>query len=316
MAYRISEPVFTTVIDDPVNFRPEPGSLYLSGLSAEDRSSHVDLWKSSAREVAFSNIVETSAFTCRVERDGAGAVDVQLRSSASVQQITEVDARSAVYLDITGLSHRVWAPILRALRRSRRRAFGVYVEPRDYRRSTAPTELGLFDLSERIDGIAPLPGFASLVSDDLASRLVVLLGFEGARLRYALEAANPNYGDVYPVVGAPGFRPDYPFTTLLGNKSQLLDTGARHNIRFAAANCPFSVYRILEEISFGSITRAIKIAMIGTKPHAFGAVLYWIDNQERTELVYDHPVRKRERTSGSSRLCLYDLSLLEMSTPI
>jgi hypothetical protein len=37
-------------------------------------------------------------------------------------------------------------------------------------------------------------------------------------------------------------------------------------------------------------------------------VLFALSAEDRVELIYDHPIRKAGRTTGSARLCLYDLS--------
>ena len=187
----------------------------------------------------------------------------------------------------------------------------VYVEPGDYRFSETPTESTIFDLSERVQGIEPLPGFASFVSSGLGATLFVpLLGFEGARFAYTLEAVQPRREDIVPIVGVPGFRAEYPFYAYSGNRLKLAETRAWQNVRFAAANCPFSVYYVLEEIAAHRTHGKMIVAPIGTKPHALGAILYYLDHPESTEILYDHPVRKERRTEGTSRVCVYDLSLL------
>jgi hypothetical protein len=54
----------------------------------------------------------------------------------------------------------------------------------------------------------------------------------------------------------------------------------------------------------------LKIATIGTKPHALGAVLFSLLSPRSIELVYDHPIRKASRTEGSARVLLYEVSAL------
>jgi hypothetical protein len=58
----------------------------------------------------------------------------------------------------------------------------------------------------------------------------------------------------------------------------------------------------------------LQIAPIGTKPHALGAVLFCLSRPRSVELVYDHPIRKLGRTTGASRLLVYDVSSLGIST--
>ena len=49
----------------------------------------------------------------------------------------------------------------------------------------------------------------------------------------------------------------------------------------------------------------MNIAMVGTKPHALGAVVFALDNEESTELIFDHPVKKPGRSSGVGTMHIY-----------
>jgi hypothetical protein len=186
----------------------------------------------------------------------------------------------------------------------------VYVEPGDYKPSAIPTEGTIFDLSERIRGISPLAGFISL-SEPREEEVcfVPMLGFEGARFAHLLECVQPLGEKVVPIIGVPGFRPEYPFHAYLGNRHALSESQSWRKIRFAAANCPFSVFYLLRGIHNEYKGHTLKLAPIGTKPHGLGAVLYAISENRvgPVELVYDHPVRKRGRTRGIDRLLAYDV---------
>ena len=236
---------------------------------------------------------------------------IALRSRREMSEFLDSWPCESVYLDIAGLPHHVWAPILRCIRSREDASYCIYVEPGDYQFSAAPTENTIFDLSERIQGIAPLPGFASFFSTKHdESVFVPLLGFEGTRFAHTLEAVQPKRENIFPVVGVPGFRPEYPFYTYVGNKLKLIETRSWQNVRFAAANCPFSLYNLLVELSEVNPSRRMVIAPIGTKPHALGAILYHLDHANSTEILYDHPVRRKKRTAGTARVCVYDLSRL------
>ena len=307
---RINEPVFTSILDGVSELRPIPGSLYITGVSVEERSSHTESWEAGCQDVTFARLVDENSSEVTLSIEGRERV-VRLRGETSVSNFLEEEQGGTVYLDITGLPHRVWAPLLRCIRDRREKAFCVYVEPGDYRYSPAPTEVAIFDLSESIEGIEPLPGFVSLsVGNDNVPLFIPLLGFEGPRFAFMLEAVQPKREDIFPIIGVPGFRPEYPFHTYAGNRMQLQETRSWINVRFAAANCPFSLYHVLDELSQANPSRRMVIAPIGTKPHALGAVLYYLDHSTTTELLYDHPVRKARRTSGTSRVCVYDLSFL------
>src|SRR5581483_9450631 len=218
---------------------------------------------------------------------------------------------AALYLDITGLGHHVWAPILRVAMAQDRVVRAVYVEPDQYRRASRQREGEIYDLSEGIAGIQPIPGFASLVEEEEEDSIFVpLLGFEGARFAYVRENVQPEEGKTIPIVGVPGFRPEYPFSTYYGNQIPLVETRSWLDVRYAIANCPFSLYYALEDIARDYAGNRLQIAPIGTKPHALGAVLFVLFGSSRAELVYDHPVRSAGRTIGSDHLLVYHVSSL------
>jgi len=310
MPNRLEKPVFTRLFGGLEKVPFEPDSLLIRGDSAEDRSQYPVGWDAGAAGVTTLDIVKEDPSTIVAEIAGR-RVEVQLRSARAIVDLLTAKRVDIYYLDITGLPHHVWAPILRGLRTLGTPCSVLYAEPVDYRRSLTPTEATIFDLSERIRGIAPIPGFASLASaEDDDALFVPLLGFEGARLAFVLEAVQPKNDSICPIVGVPGFRAEYPFYTYLGNSAPLKESGAWSNVRFARADCPFSLYQVLSEFSDRRPGRKIAIAPIGTKPHALGAVLYCLDYPDTTELVYDHPVRKATRTAGTWRICVYDLRLL------
>lgn len=311
----MNDPIFTSIYSDITELNPPPGSLYITGTSVEDRSRHTSRWETNCSGVIFARLTAERSYRA-VITIGLDTVELRLRSLSDILCFLGDYRSSSVYLDITGLEHRVWAPLLRGIRTNAAPAFCVYVEPGDYRFSSSPTEATIFDLSESIQGIEPLPGFASLTSAmDEDVLFVPILGFEGARFAHMLEAVQPDRERVYPVIGVPGFRPEYPFYSYLGNRLPLQENRAWQNVRYAAANCPFSLYQVLSELEATNPRRSLKIALIGTKPHALGALLYYLDHSSTTEILYDHPIRKARRTVGTSRACVYDLSLLPAIRP-
>lgn len=304
-----NRPLPTRIADRARDFRPEPGSVYVFGRSIEDRSAHVDEWRGSSPDVELVVLDEFGPSEFSYGR-GSGRARVGLRSLDQLTKFWTSLASATRYLDITGLPHHVWAPLLRAGLEAGGLLRAVYAEPIEYRFQSAPRPEEIFDLSERIEGVSPIPGFASLTDerDESASVFVPLLGFEGARFQYLLEEVQPPGEKVVPIIGVPGFRPEYPFYTYQGNRLALWESGAWRNVRFAIANCPFSLFYALEDISRDYSGDRLKVAPIGTKPHALGAVLFVISSAEPVELVYDHPIRKAKRTEGSARILVYDVS--------
>ena len=277
--------------------------------SPEERSAHSRAWEARAQDVRFGRLEsDDRAFPTFVDEEEE--LRVPLRSTRGLRDFWGRYSGRHAYLDITGPGHHIWAPLLRAAGRSLPDVRVVYVEPTDYTQSSTPTEGEIFDLSERISGIAPIPGFASLArGDDDDFDLVVLLGFGGTRLAYLLENVQPLGGRVIPIVGVPGFRAEYPFYTYHGNKAPLRESRAWSSVRYAGANCPFRLFSALEGLA-RQLPGRMKIAPIGTKPHSLAAVLYAIVEEASVELVYDHPIRTARRTVGAARALVYHVSPL------
>jgi hypothetical protein len=303
------EPILTDTYGIAEDFLPSANSIYIYAQNTEQRSNHLARWRASTLNVLFYEIDrETQSEFHIVGNDQT----FLLRSAASLAQLWKgLAPQTRIYIDITGLTHPVWAALLKSATYANLEVLAVYVEPGRYARSTAPVEGQIYDLSSRISGIAPLPGFAVLsqrVSGDFV--FIPLLGFEGTRLRHLIEQVQPGYDRIYPVIGSPGFKPWYVFETYLGNKSALIETVAWQAVRYAPANCPFTCYYLLEEIAQLNPSSAMKIALVGTKPHALGAVIFALATRSKTELIYDHPIRKPGRTEGADRLHVYHVSSL------
>lgn len=301
------KPIFSETYPSVTSFLPDNDSCYIHGESVEERSAHVANWRHNAPGTRYYNIISQDQYSFTVEVLG-NVTSYALRSTRQLSEFIGGLPHRKIYLDITGLSHNTWAPLLKHLLNTHHDLKVVYVEPFDYRPSLAPTEGEIFDLSEKIEGIAPIPGFISLAgADDDNHCFVPLIGFEGARFSHMLEQVQPPGDKIVPVIGVPGFKPEYPYNTYLGNKIALLSSQSYRQVRFATANCPFSAYYVLEEIGNEYAGARIKVAPIGTKPHALGAILFAL-RWSSVEIIYDHPIRKPKRTEGSANLHVYYVS--------
>lgn len=212
-----------------------------------------------------------------------------------------------VAIDLTSLEHRIWAPLIKALLASATEVVALYAEPDDYQRSD-DLPGSIYDLSTS-RGIEPLPGFARLTRrPGDAGHFAPLLGFEGARLGHILDQEEVDVAQTSPILGSPGFRLEYPTLTYLANRDYLEQGRMDRRVEFARASCPFEAFRAIERIHADAGHCYLRLAPIGTKPHALGAVLYAIRNGSSVEIVYDHPIRSRGRTRGSRGVYLYEVS--------
>lgn len=285
------------------DFTPACGT-YLFQLSVEERSAHVEGLKLRASQLNFVQFT-TVADDFIATFDGRSFSSRRSREVSAF--LSSLDSQP-IYIDITGMSHEIWAPLTRSALEAGIDVRAVYVEPRSYARSAAPRRGDIFDLSERIQGVSPLPTFANIAELDGEGCFVAFLGFEGARFSFMVNEMEPTSERVYPVIGVPGFRPEYPFHSVLGNAIPLTQTRSFHRLRFARSNCPFSAYFTLEEISSRHTSGTMQVALVGTKPHALGAVIFAVRHPLRVELLYDYVIRKPARSEGTEQCFVYDLS--------
>ncbi|MDQ2184816.1 hypothetical protein RBI13_06385 [Alcaligenaceae bacterium A4P071] len=239
-------------------------------------------------------------------------------SNQTVHEITLTDEQGLlsitdsvqVLIDVTSLPHHIWAPLFQAYLRAGKAIRILYAEPDGYKSHPSPASANLFDLSASFGGISPLPGFAKLTGPDEGddSLFVAFLGFEGNRAERIINQLEPA-PRVIPVIGAPGFQINYPAITVACNRSFLSEFDCNADIRLAKASCPFEAFETLASIHRDFPNHYLYIAPIGTRPHAVGALKYAIDNIDHCEVLYDHPVRQSNRTSGRGLIHVFDFSL-------
>lgn len=303
------EPILSDTYAHVTDFIPLAHSIYIYGEGVEDRAAHVSRLRISSPTLTFYRVERESQNNFFITEKNCLYL---LRSNNSLASIWDgIASGTHIYIDMTGLTHPVWAAILRSAVNAKLNVLFVYVEPDKYVRSNAPVEGQIFDLSTRTSGISPLAGFAVLSAKTAEEFIFVpLLGFEGTRLRFMIEQVQPGYDQIFPVIGSPGYKPWYVFESYLGNRSALEETSSWQSVRYAAGNCPFSCYYLLLDLHKSNPEAIIKIALIGIKPHALGAVLFSLASGCPTELIYDHPTRKRGRTDGTERLLVYHVSAM------
>jgi len=238
----------------------------------------------------------------------ASKLKCTLRNTESVQEFLYANKSPIVYFDVTGLNNRISASLLKAAlnQPADQRLTDIrilYSEPETYKIERFKTE-GIFnDLSEQISGIEPFPGFATIIPDDIGNSVfVVLLGFEGGRFTHIIESTQPQGDTIIPIIGVPGFRIEYPYVAYWGNRRPIKETDSWRRINFVAANSIVDIYLFLSSLAKKYPTKKIKVAPIGTKPHAIGAILFAIKYFNRVELIYDNPIRKKERTDGVGKI--------------
>jgi len=231
-----------------------------------------------------------------------------LRSQAALDSLVG-SLSSPLYLDITGLPVSAWAPLVPRILESGVLFRVIYTEPGHYARSEVPTPGKLFDLSEHIGGVSPIPSFASIQRLDRGGVILIpILGFEGARLEFILSHEELPSDRIFPILGAPGFRLEYPHYALLGNKMALLQEDLSQHLTLVKASSPFDLFDALRRIELHNQGARLRIAPLGTKPHALGAVLFASARRPNVELLYDNAIPRPGASSGSSKVWTYLIS--------
>lgn len=290
-----------------------PGSTYIyADHGVEDRARMGEAWhaKQKGRGARAIRVVAESRESVSLKKSDADAVlTLSLYDQVAIQGFLS-SLGGSLCIDITAMNFGTWAALLRAALQAELSLEMLYVEPKEYVRTSSPIGHLKYNLSDRTEGIAPLPGFVRLTATPDADQviLVPLLGFEGARLARVLEDVQAAPGSTYPVVGLPGFKPKYPFDSLEANLKYLDENRSTAQIRYARANCPFGLYYLLAQTARHFPDLPIQVAAIGTRPHSLGAALFAIKHPNRVSILYDHPVRSPQRTAGLGRLCVYDVS--------
>lgn len=221
-----------------------------------------------------------------------------LKSDKALTSLFSRYGKGRLYLEVSGMSNRLAAPLLKRAISLNMEVHVIYAEPSVYDPDVFKQN-GLFENHpKQYDGIKPLPGLASIVDDDETFLFVALLGFEGGRFAYILDVVQPMDDRVLPVIGVPGYRIEYPFVTFWGNQSALLRPNAKENIRYAVAYSTVDAYLLLKRIFEENHERRMMIAPIGTKPHCIAAILFAIKHYKNVEVVYDNPIHTVKLTKG------------------
>ena len=286
----------------------ESKTLYFYAHDPEERSKYcASSLKTNNDQVAFIELTLT-------EQDQALVVGrnelIPLVSKKTVIEFVRKFAPTVVYIEVTGMSCRLIAPMLRYMIEEGLEVRIIYTEPLLYKLHEFKNVGVNKDLSEAVAGINPLPGFVTLANYRKEPLFVAMLGFEGGRLHYLISNNQPSYDKIRPIIGAPGYRMDYPFEAYWGNRYSLENTRAWEHVTFAEANSIVDAYLALKKISYDNRDPQMVVAPIGTKPHVIGAILYAIKNPTKVELLYDNPRRSVHRTDGIGKTLVCNVTKL------
>ena len=177
----VSDVLLTDVVDPPDAFCPDEHSTYIFGRSGDHRDVHHGLWSKAASHVHILEVAQPDVRSADITIVSQAGRRVSLRSLTALASLWQERNAATLYIDITALPNSAWAPLLRAALATHRNVQVVYAEAIEYNFTTAPTEGQLLDLSQRISGIRPIIGFASLATP--RARTSFLLHCSAAKVR-------------------------------------------------------------------------------------------------------------------------------------
>ena len=174
--------LYTTIWTDLSIVNLEENSLYLYAHDPEERSRYCanELQKHNSN-ISFVELNLNDQDQASIMGSGDS---FSLSSKRAVIGFIQKFNPTTIYLEVTGMSCRLIAPILRYVIEAKMQIKVIYSEPSQYRLPEFKKVGVNKDLSETVDGINPLPGFVTLVHSRKEPIFVVMLGFEGGRFNY------------------------------------------------------------------------------------------------------------------------------------
>lgn len=188
----------------------------------------------------------------------------------------------------------------------------LYIEPQNYSHSQR-IEFGderKFELSNRYIGYKGIPGY--LLSIESGDSVAFCCGYEPERIMNAFEDESISGNSSNLIFGMPPFNAGWDMNAY-ENHMNFIESQSIRNIYYCGATNPLSVIKRLDEM-YAAIGEDEKlfVAPLGTKPMSLGACLFIVANgdREKVAILFDHPIKKKGRSSHIGKWHLYNINLL------
>lgn len=222
-----------------------------------------------------------------------------------------INSSSHVVIESTSIGFAELLLLIQSLNDIGCKAFDVlYLEPMNYaKRSIEFVERHSFNLSTEVEGFKAIPGHA--LAFDYRDKVAVLCGYESDRLGRAFEELDLLGKNCQLFFGMPPYTVGWDKNTY-ANYLPLIEN---HNISkefyYTGASNPLAVYEHLEKIYLGlDHNQKLFIMPMGPKPMSLGACIFKVSkNVDNLSIIYDHPVKKKNRSTQISHWNLYRVQL-------
>lgn len=185
----------------------------------------------------------------------------------------------------------------------------LYIEPGSYTKMNDGAINGReFNLSSEIMGYKGIPYLSKPLDIENPNNVVFFLGFEGYRLRLALEELNINPHECSLVFGLPSFKPGWEINAFANNIRSINDHDLGGRVLFCGADNPASVLLELQNMrEILGDEHLITVAPIGSKPHSIGALAFCAKDKNAS-VLYDHPIKSSDRSYSVGAIHLFKIS--------
>ncbi|MFI8609703.1 hypothetical protein ACIGFL_15455 [Pseudomonas sp. NPDC077649] len=217
----------------------------------------------------------------------------------------KIFAGRKIVIDATSFDVAELAILCTALNDSDLKNFDViYAEPHEYSHDSNNGEKS-FNLSESLLGFeeAGIPGISRAIPSDEPKLFIFFMGYEGDRFRNALELSELSGKECSLVFGVPAFKFGWDKNSLLSSARAILENNLQDAFLFCGATNISGVNRLLQELRQKHQNELFFLVPLGPKPMSVGAIKF-LCSDKNTALLYDHPARSSNRSTGIASIHL------------
>lgn len=247
-------------------------------------------------------------------------LDYDLRIDGEIINVDSLDEffigndinTKTIVIDSTTVGVAEYLVIIQSLYNIGNRIFDVlYLEPQKYRIPVSSfVESRNFELSLSVDGYIGIPGQS--LAFERTDKAVFFCGYESERLERTFEELDIIGKNTQLVFGIPPFNAGWDMNSYSNHIGVIEKQNINKQFYYCGAANPIAVCEKLE-MFYNSLEENERLFIIplGTKPMAIGACAYKVskNNNQKLSILYDHPIKKENRSSQIAKWNLYNITL-------